>query len=159
ELSESISLAFLSLLDQLTRVERSVYLLRQVFEYEYLEIAEILDKDEPACRQIFSRAKKHIADHRQRYHVSPARKRELLAEFLRASRSGEVGGLIKLLADDVIVWADSGGKRRGAVLRPLHGPLAVAQFAISSRRFLSPDSKAQIEEVNGQPALVVRVQR
>ena len=82
ELHESISLAFLVLLEQLTPVERAVFLLREVFDYKYAEIAEILEKDETACRQLFSRAKKHIAEHRPRFKSTPEKHRQLLSQFM-----------------------------------------------------------------------------
>lgn len=159
ELHESISLAFLTLLDELTPIERAVFLLRQVFDYEYDEIAEILDKAEPACRQMFSRAKKHLAEHRPRFKTTPERKRQLLGEFLQAVQNGELDGLKALLSDDVTLWADGGGKIRGAATQPLHGPAAVAPFALASNRFLPPHSHTEIVEVNGQPAAIVRVDR
>jgi RNA polymerase sigma-70 factor, ECF subfamily len=157
ELHESISLAFLVLLEQLTPVERAVFLLREVFDYEYAEIAEILDKDEVACRQLLSRAKKHIAEHRPRFKATPEQHRQLLNQFMRAVGTGELDGLMTLLSDDVTMWADGGGKARGAATQPLHGPTAVAQFALSSTRFLPPNYHAEIAEVNGQPAAILRV--
>jgi RNA polymerase sigma-70 factor (ECF subfamily) len=157
ELHESISLAFLVLLEQLTPVERAVFLLREVFDYEYAEIAEILDKDEVACRQLLSRAKKHIAEHRPRFKATPEQHRQLLNQFLRAVGTGELDGLMTLLSDDVTMWADGGGKARGAATQPLHGRTAVAQFALSSTRFLPPNYHAEIAEVNGQPAAILRV--
>ena len=157
ELRESISLAFLTLLEQLTPIERAVFLLRQVFDYEYSEIAEILDKAEPACRQIFGRAKKHIAEHRPRFKATPERKRQLLGEFLQAVQTGELDGLTALLSDDVTLWADGGGKIKGAATQPLHGRAAVAPFALASNRFVPPHAHTEIAEVNGQPAAIVRV--
>ena len=157
ELHESISLAFLVLLEQLTPVERAVFLLREVFDYEYAEIAEILDKDEVACRQLLSRAKKHIAEHRPRFKATPEQHRQLLNQFMRAVGTGELDGLMTLLSDDVTMWADGGGKARGAATQPLHGRTAVAQFALSSTRFLPPNYHAEIAEVNGQPAAILRV--
>ena len=159
ELHESISLAFLVLLEQLTPVERAVFLLREVFDYEYAEIAEILDKDEVACRQLLSRAKKHIAEHRPRFKATPEQHRQLLNQFMRAVGTGELDGLMTLLSDDVTMWADGGGKARGAATQPLHGRTAVAQFALSSTRFLPPNYHAEIAEVNGEPAAILRVGR
>ncbi len=159
ELHESISLAFLVLLEQLTPVERAVFLLREVFDYEYAEIAEILDKDEVACRQLLSRAKKHIAEHRPRFKATPEQHRQLLNQFMRAVGTGELDGLMTLLSDDVTMWADGGGKARGAATQPLHGRTAVAQFALSSTRFLPSNYHAEIAEVNGQPAAILRVGR
>lgn len=157
ELHESISLAFLVLLEQLTPVERAVFLLREVFNYDYAEIAGILDKNEPACRQLFSRARQHIARHRPRFKPAPDHHRRLLGEFMQAVSTGELNELVSLLADDVTMWADGGGKVRGAATQTLHGPIVVAQFVLGSTRFLPPDYQAEIAEVNGQPAAIVRV--
>lgn len=157
ELHESISLAFLVLLEQLTPVERAVFLLREVFDYDYAELAEILGKDEVACRQLLSRAKKHIAEHRPRFKATPEQHRQLLGQFMRAVGTGELDGLMTLLSDDVTMWADGGGKARGAATQPLHGRTAVAQFALSSTRFLPPNYHAEIAEVNGEPAAILRV--
>src|SRR5512135_1840656 len=87
---ESISLAFLLMLEQLQPVERAVFLLREVFEYDYEEIASFLGKSEVACRQWFSRAKKHLADHRPRFQASPETQRRLLLSFQQALQGGEM---------------------------------------------------------------------
>lgn len=158
ELNESISLAFLVLLEQLTPLERAVFLLKEVFDYDYNEIGEILERDEAACRQLFSRAKKHIADHRPRFKTAPEKHRQLLGEFMQAATVGELGGLMTLLSEDVTMWADGGGKARGAATQPLHGPVAVAQFVMGTTRFVPPDSHLEIAEVNGQPTAILRLE-
>lgn len=157
ELHESISMAFLVLLEQLTPVERAVFLLREVFEFEYDEIAEILDKDEAACRQLLSRAKKHVAENRPRFKSTPEKHRQLLGEFMRAVSVGEIDGLKSVLSEDVTMWADGGGKARGAATQPLYGREAVIRFAQSSLRYLPPNVQTEIAEVNGQPAAILRV--
>jgi RNA polymerase sigma-70 factor (ECF subfamily) len=154
---ESISMAFLVLLESLTPVERAVFLLREVFDYEYAEIAEIVDKEESACRQLFSRAKKHIAEHRPRFKPSPDEHRQMLERFGQAVGEGNLEGLIQMLANDVTMWADGGGKTRGAALHPLHGREAVAQFVLSSVRFAGANFSFKIETVNAEPAIVLRV--
>jgi RNA polymerase sigma-70 factor (ECF subfamily) len=156
ELHESISLAFLTLLERLTPVERAVFLLREVFDYEYGEIADILDKEESACRQLFSRAKKHIAEHRPRFKPSREEHRQMLDRFMKAVGAGELDGLMQLLADDVTMWADGGGKARGAATRPLHGREAVATFVLASTRFLTASYCAEVADVNGEPAAILR---
>ena len=110
ELHESLALAFLVLLEQLTPVERAVFLLREVFDYDYAEIAAIVGKAEAACRQLFSRAKRHIAAGRPRFTPSPEAHRQIFTQFLRAVEQGELDGLMQLLADDVELWVDGGGK-------------------------------------------------
>src|SRR5438105_2540294 len=154
---ESISLAFLLLLEQLQPIERAVFLLREVFEYDYAEIATFLGKSEVACRQAFSRAKKHLSEHRPRFPASPDTQRQLLASFLQAVDAGEMTALMNLLTEDVTFWADGGGKVKGAATRPIHGRDAVARFSLgASRRFLPEGYRTELDEVNGQPALVVR---
>lgn len=153
---ESISLAFLLLLEQLQPVERAVFLLREVFEYDYAEIATFLGKSEVACRQWFSRAKKHLADHRPRFQTSPDTQRQMLTGFLQAAQAGEMPALMNLLAEDVTLWVDSGGKVKGAATHPIHGRDAVARFSLGTRRFLPEGTRVEIAAVNGQLALIFR---
>ncbi len=129
EREESISLAFLLLLEQLQPIERAVFLLREVFEYDYAEIATFLGKSEVTCRQWFSRAKKHLGDHRPRFPTSPDTHRQMLTGFLQAAQAGEMAPLMNLLAEDVTLWVDSGGKVKGAATHPIHGRDAVARFS------------------------------
>jgi RNA polymerase sigma-70 factor (ECF subfamily) len=155
---ESISLAFLVLLEQLQPIERAVFLLREVFDYDYPEIATILDKSEVACRQSFSRAKKHLAERRLRFPAPPEMQQQMLTSFLKAVQTGEMAALINMLAEDVTLWADGGGKVKGAATRPIAGRVAVARFSLgATRRFLPEDNRVKIEEVNRQPALIIRV--
>lgn len=156
ELHESLSLAFLVLLEQLTPLERAVFLLHEVFDYPHAEVAAILGKEEAACRKTFSRAKRHIAAGRPRFTPAPETHRQLLAQFMRAVSSGDLDGLRGLLAEDVSLWADGGGKVRGALNHPLHGRDAVARFLTSSARFAAEPLQGDVAEVNGEPALVLR---
>jgi RNA polymerase sigma-70 factor, ECF subfamily len=154
ELHESLSMAFLVLLEQLTPLERAIFLLREVFGYEYGEIAAITGKEEAACRQVLSRARKHITEHRPRFKPSPEAHRQILHQLIQAVGAGELEGLVQLLAEEATLWVDSGGKVRGAILRPMRGREAIARFLLSRRnpaRF-----QAEIGEVNGEPALLLR---
>jgi len=157
ELHESLSMAFLVLLEQLTPLERAVFLLRQVFDYEYAEIAEMVGNDETACRQLFSRAKKHISENRPRFRANPEKQREMLERFVAAVSRGELNGLLQLLSDDVTLWADGGGKVRGAALNPLHGREAVARFVIASPYLTDDLLEPHIMSVNEEPSLLLRV--
>src|SRR5215471_20516916 len=101
---ESISLAFLLLLEPLQPFERAVFLLREVFEYEFAEIASILGKSEAACRRSFSRAKQHLSRHRPRFPSSPQAHRQLLTSYMQAVQTGEMSALEHMLAEDVTLW-------------------------------------------------------
>jgi RNA polymerase sigma-70 factor, ECF subfamily len=156
ERQESISLAFLVLLEQLQPFERAVFLLHEVFAYEFAEIAEMLGKSESACRRSFSRARHHLRAHRPRFPASPQAHEQLLRAYFKAVQTGEMDPLMSLLSENVVLWADGGGKTAAAVLRPVHGRETVARVSIGSRRFWPANSNVQLEEVNGQAAMVVR---
>jgi RNA polymerase sigma-70 factor (ECF subfamily) len=160
ELHESLSIAFLTLLEQLNPVERAVFLLREIFDYDYATIANILEKEEATCRQLFSRAKKHISENRPRFTPSPDKHHEMLKQFIEAIESGSLENLVNLLSEDVVLWADGGGKARGAVREPLYGREVVARFVLASPRFLDPNLQLQdsIETVNGEECLIIRTE-
>ncbi|MGZ3622397.1 MAG: RNA polymerase sigma-70 factor [Ktedonobacteraceae bacterium] len=155
---ETISLAFLLLMEQLQPIERAVFLLREDFEYDYSEIATFLGKSEAACRQSFSRAKKHLADHRPRFHVPVDTQKQLLTGFLQALQAGEMSSLMNLLAEDVTFWG--GGKVKATATRPISGRVAVARFFLQTgnvfRSSLPEDARVELAEVNRQPALIIR---
>ncbi len=156
---ESISLAFLVLLEQLQPFERAVFLMREVFEYDFAEIATMLDKSEAACRRSFSRAKLHLREHRPRFGASAETHRQLLNGYFQAMETGEITPLMNLLSENVTLWADGGGKVKGAATRPLTGREAVARFSVGARQRFVPPAGAHMEMavVNGEPALVIRV--
>ena len=156
EREESISLAFLMLLEQLQPFERAVFLLHEVFEYNFAEIAAMLDKSEAACRRSFSRAKKHLSEHRPRFPASRETHRQLLSGYFQAVEAGETTALMNLLSEDVTLWADGGGKIKQAALRPIRGRDAVARFSLGTKRFWPENSRVELEEVNGQAALIIR---
>ncbi|MFL5658478.1 MAG: RNA polymerase sigma-70 factor [Ktedonobacteraceae bacterium] len=156
EREESISLAFLMLLEQLQPFERAVFLLREVFEYDFAEIAAMLDKSEAACRRSFSRAKKHLSEHRPRFPASAQTHRQLLSGYFQAVENGETTALMNLLSEDVTLWADGGGKVKQAALRPIRGRDAVARFSLGTKRFWPENSRVELEEINGQAALIIR---
>src|SRR5947209_246235 len=133
DMQESISLAFLVLLEQLQPFERAVFLLREVFGYDFAEIATMLDKSEAACRRSFSRARLHLRAHRPRFPASPQLHRQLLNGYFQAVESGETTALMNLLSEDVTLWADGGGKIKQAALRPIRGRDAVARFSLGTK--------------------------
>lgn len=154
---ETISMAFLVLLESLTPVERAVFLLREVFDYEYIEIASIVGKEEAACRQLFHRAKHHITERRPRFHSTREEHQEILGRFMSAIQAGEVESLMTLLAENVTTWADAGGKVRGAALRPILGPNNVARHLFSLVSRAPQNTTSEIAEINGRSAIVVRI--
>lgn len=152
ELSESISMAFLYVLERLSPVERAAYLLRQVFGYDYAEISTILEKSEENCRQIVSRAERRVHEGRPRFDAPSAEVSRLSQEFLQACATGDLQGLLRLLADDVVVISDGGGKATAA-LRPIEGPDHVARFFLGIFRKSPAYGRAEQVVVNGQPGL------
>ena len=156
EAQESVSLAFLVLLEQLQPFERAVFLLREVFAYEFAEIAGLLGKGEAACRRSFSRARLHLRAQRPRFPASPQAHRQLLGEYFQAVQTGELTPLVDLLAENVTLWADGGANTRTFALRPIHGRDAVARISLGTRRFWPEGYRAEFREVNGQAALVMR---
>jgi RNA polymerase sigma-70 factor (ECF subfamily) len=154
---ESISMAFLVLLESLSPLERAVFLLREVFDYEYAEIAQITERDEAACRQLFSRAKKHISEHRPRFPASPEAHAKMVSRFMEACLAGDIDGLMSLLAEDVTVWSDGGGKVSRAARQPIHGRDAVARAIIGHVSHAPEGTTVEVIEANGLPALLIRV--
>lgn len=156
-MQESLSLAFLSMLEHLQPAERAVFLLREVFDYDYAEIATFVGRSDVTCRQLFSRAKKHLAESQHRFSVPREVHQRLLASFLQAVQTGSQAALMDLLAEDAMLVADGGGKVPGAAIYPVIGNRAVALFSVgASRRFNSPGYQAEFSEVNYQPAVIVR---
>lgn len=154
---DSISMAFMVLLENLTPAERAVFILREVFDYPYDEISEILEKSEVACRKLYSRAKTYVAANRPRFKAKPSEHRRLLEQFVTASTSGDLDGLTHLLTEEATLWADGGGKVRGAAIHPVRGREAVARFLMgAAARFTPVGASIGIVEVNGLPALLVR---
>ena len=150
-LSDSISLAFLVLLESLTPTERAVFLLREVFGYEFAEIALIVEKDETNCRQILTRARKHVEAGRPRFETSPAEAEELFQQFEEAVQTGDLDGLLKVLAKDVVLVSDGGGKAR-ALLRPVAGGDHVARVIIGAvKKFGSGPQILRRTTINGLP--------
>lgn len=152
---DAISMAFLVLLERLNPAERAIFLLREVFDFEYGEIARMVDKSEAACRQVFSRAKRQLDTERTRFQVTVEEHRHLLQRFMEAVGSGDLHGLVALLTDDAVMLTDGGGKAT-ATLYPLYGAPTVAQFLIGIRKHKPANGYQEIKSINGKPALVIR---
>jgi RNA polymerase sigma-70 factor, ECF subfamily len=153
ELEDTLSMAFLVLLESLTPVERAVFLLREVFDYEYAEIASLVGKSEANCRQISRRARQAVAARRPRFESSPEQEGRLMEGFLEASLAGDMEALLALLSDDVTLYSDGGGKARAA-LNPIYGADNVARFLTTIRSDIPPDFTVRLTRVNGRAGLV-----
>ncbi len=153
ELDESLSMAFLVLLESLNPVERAVFLLREVFDYDYEEISRIVGKSEANCRQIARRARQSVAARRPRFERSPTQEVQLTEQFVEACMSGDMEGLVGLLSEDVTLWSDGGG-RVAAAPYPIHGPESVARFLLGVLRTVPPGFSARPVRINGGPGVV-----
>ena len=153
-LRESLSIAFLVLLENLAPIERACFLLREVFEYDYADISAMVGKSEQNCRQMVSRAKSHLAERRPRYEVTPEQQSQLLAQFMQSCAEGDMQGLLAILETDIVNWSDGGGKR-SAALNLVYGAENVAKLAIGVTRRIPPNAELRIHPVNGQPAIVI----
>jgi RNA polymerase sigma-70 factor (ECF subfamily) len=163
EQHEAITLAVLVLLESLTAAERAVFLLREVFEYDYPTIAGIVQLSESNCRQLVHRAKTHLAEQRPRFRAAPAQHHELVTRFLAAAQQGDMVTLTAVLAEDVAFWADSGGKAL-APRKPLYGRDLIAplctKFVANVTRLVDgavDDVRVAVATVNSEPAALIWV--
>jgi RNA polymerase sigma-70 factor (ECF subfamily) len=151
ETAESLSLAFLVLLESLSPVERAVFLLRDAFGYGYEEIAEVVGRSEENCRQLAVRARRRVEERRPRFEASRSQREELARSFFDACQAGDTEGLIQLLAADVVVYGDGGG-RAPSWPRPIHGRERVCRLLLGvSAQAREAGLSLRPTEVNGQP--------
>ncbi|MDQ4132919.1 MAG: RNA polymerase sigma-70 factor [Actinomycetota bacterium] len=154
ETADSLSMAFLVLLESLSPVERAVFLLREVFGFGYDEVARMVHKSEDNCRQIAARARRHVEARRPRFEASRRQKEELAERFFAAVGEGDRDGLMELLAADVVMMGDGGGKVP-AIRQPLHGRERVARFLVGAgRRLRDAEMRIRPAEINGQPGAI-----
>ncbi|TQJ91904.1 sigma factor-like helix-turn-helix DNA-binding protein [Streptomyces sp. SLBN-31] len=154
--TESVSLAMLVVLESLTPLERAVFVLNEVFGYPHTEIADIIDRTPAAVRQLAHRARAHVHARRPLYRAHPRVRREATERFVRAALGGDIGELMEILAPDVTVWTDGGGKRKPAGLRPVHGrDKAVRLIASYAGRRAEQGLELRYRRVNGDDAAVV----
>jgi RNA polymerase sigma-70 factor (ECF subfamily) len=155
EMAESLSMAFLVMLETLTPIERAVFLLREVFDYGYDEIAAIVEKTEQNCRQIFTRAKRHLEAGKPRFEASREKREELARRFFAACENGHLEDLVRLLASDAVFYGDGGGKAV-AYPQPVHGSDRVARLIqgifAKGRQF---GMHVESVVVNGQPGVML----
>jgi RNA polymerase sigma-70 factor (ECF subfamily) len=153
---ESISMAFLTLMETLSPLERAVFLLREVFDYDYDAIATMVEQNPAACRQILHRAKMHIGAHRPRFQPDVDAHRALLFQFVTAMTTGDLASLTAILASDAVSYSDGGGKVQSAT-RPIVGGESIARFFIGLGKRATADYTPELRTLNGQPALVIRL--
>ncbi|THE12209.1 RNA polymerase sigma-70 factor [Bacillus timonensis] len=155
---DNLSYALLSLMEQLSPVERAVFVLREAFGYEYDDIASILEKEEANCRKIISRAKKKLdyKDNVNDLHVNQENLQQLVQSFLRAATTGNVENLLSLLANDSVLYSDGGGKVKAAIV-PIKTKERVSQFILGLVRKFGQDAQLEIEivNVNGQIGILI----
>jgi len=156
EVSESVSLALLIVLESLSPVERAAYLLRRVFDYDYPEIASILGKTEANCRQLVSRAEDRVHQRRPRFDAPREEAERITGAFLSACSTGNLDSLVQLLADDAVVYSDGGGKATAA-RAPIVGADRVARFFLGLFKKAPADLEIRHVQVNGQPGVVALV--
>ena len=155
ELADSVSMAMLLVLETLGPTERAVFVLREVFDLGYDEIAEAVDKSPATVRQIAHRARAHVAARRPRGVVSPAETRDALEAFQRAVETGDLQRLLDILAPDVVLVGDGGGLKQ-AVPRPIVGADKVARLLAAGLGRIAAAASLQPAQVNGYPALILR---
>jgi RNA polymerase sigma-70 factor (ECF subfamily) len=154
ETADSLSTAFLVLLESLTPVERAVFLLREVFDYGYDEIARIVDRTEDNCRQLYVRARRHVDEGRPRFEASRRQRDELVERFFAAAERGDLAALEEMLAADVVVYGDGGGKAPSWP-KPIYGRERVAKLiagTVKQAKELGVGLRAA--HVNGQPGVL-----
>lgn len=148
-----ISIAFLVLLESLSPSERAVFLLKEVFDYRFREIAEMVNKSEAACRQLFHRAKKHIAANRPRFAAEPTDHDRFLQQFIETVETGEIDSFLEMLAEDITLVPDGGGER-GAAIRVVKGKESVSAFILGTRRLAPAGLRFEVRTLNGQRAIL-----
>lgn len=156
ETAESVSMALLLVLESLSPAERAAYLLRRIFDYDYGEIGEILGKSEVACRQLVSRAEGHIIRRRPRFEARPEEAERLTSAFLAACSSGDLDGLLAVLAPDAVLYSDGGGKVPAA-LAPVVGADRVARLFLGLLKKAAGGLEVRGVRVNGQPGLLATI--
>jgi RNA polymerase sigma-70 factor (ECF subfamily) len=154
EMAESLSMAFLYVLESLAPEERVAFLMREIFDAPYAEVAETLQTSEANARQLVSRARDHLRSRRPRQRVDPNAHRQLLYEFMRACGEGDATTLVGLLRDDAVLYSDGGGKARAA-LNPIYGADKIIRFVLGLRRKDIGEFGGFATEINGSAGAVI----
>ncbi len=155
ELADSLSTAFLVLLESLSPPERAAFLLREVFGYDYRDLADVLETTDVNCRQMVSRAKARLESREHRFEPSREDQERLLAHFVQATTSGDYDALVAVLADDAAVYSDHGGKAPAAQ-RTIFGADKIARFFLGvQKRFPPVDPSVRMVSLNGKPGAII----
>ncbi len=152
--TETVSMAFMVLLENLSPVERAVFLLREVFDYDYAAIAAIVNKSEVNCRRYYHLAKQFLVERRPRFESSSAEQTKLVHRFMQAVAEGDLDGLTHVLAEDIVMYGDGGGKAPAARI-PQRGREAVIRLLLGIFRLATADTRAELHDVNGSLSLLV----
>lgn len=152
ERHSNISMAFLLLLERLSPEERVAFLLQEIFDNDYRNIAQIMDKSEAACRQLVHRARERLQQGKPRFQADATRRQELLQLFAGALFSSDARALLNALAPDVTLISDGGGKVKAAS-KPVHGPRAVSRLLLGTRKLQAADSYILFQEISGEPGI------
>ena len=156
-LADDLSLALLLTLERLSPLERAAFLLHDVFDMDYAEIAETIGRSEAACRQLAARAREHVRDDRPRFDAPAETRAKLTDAFQAAMLDGDLEGISRLLAEDAVLYTDGGGKRRAA-LNPIHGKDKILRFLVGVAKKGPPLRADEVErvQINGLPGFVFR---
>ncbi len=154
ELADTLSVAFLHVLESLSPAERVAFLMREVFGEDYSKVAEILDTSEANCRQLVARARQHVQAKRPKYRVDPDRHREVLREFLAACASDDKNTLVGLLREDSVLYSDGGGKV-AAALNPIYGSDRIARFFFGVRHKFPRELRPVAVLAGGIPSVLL----
>jgi RNA polymerase sigma-70 factor (ECF subfamily) len=152
-LADSLSTAFLVLLETLAPAERAVFLLREVFEYDYSEISRIVEKSEANCRQLARRAKEHVATGKPRFEAAPDHQERLVQQFIETCRQGDASALLSMLREDAALYSDGGGKVPAAP-QPIFGAGKVARFLLGVSKLVREDEEFHYATINSAPGFL-----
>lgn len=154
-LSDSLGLAFLHLMEDLAPIERAVFMLREAFDYDYAEIAKIVEKSEANCRQLFSRAKQHLAQRELKEEPAGEKAERVVQQFLEACATGDMQSFLAVLTEDAVLYSDGGGKVRAA-LKPIVSAEFIGRFYMGIRRKGFAGGLVEIVRVNGKVGAILR---
>ena len=153
-LAEDLSVALLMVLERLAPLERAAFLLHDIFDMDYSAVAQVLERNEAACRQLAARAREHVQEARTRFEPPDEQTEQIVGAFAAAITTGDVATLATLLADDAVFYSDGGGKRRAA-LNPIYGRDKIVRFAAAIAAKQPPPTSVERVRINGLPGFVL----